>query len=247
MVTRRTLVVDGWQLQGAAMKFGVTTGGVVVPPGFHRRRKKRGRNGPPGTFRCEYCRNTMPAGSRDRHLKRCKLRKRATQGKESKAGGGPARSSPMSGGTQGARATEPSQGNATGSASARPSGSNKTNRGDKRNKKQSNSRNGTRSGTKHVLQSPLVLLGRERGYRRPYAVAPDGTVIVPQIPRGSAEVENRGRLRVDDQPKSREPTRPERQEDLRDATRGSGHSFRDAGGDFGSHPIHDPFDDESDP
>jgi hypothetical protein len=36
-------------------------------------------------------------------------------------------------------------------------------------------------------------------------------------------------------------------DDLRDAKRGWGHSFRDEKGAFGSYPVHDAHDDESDP
>lgn len=81
-------------------------------------------------------------------------------------------------------------------------------------------------------------------YARPYFVGPDGTVGVMSSRASLNENEARARLRDGNRQAVRDPLPGE---DLRDATRYSGHSFRDHKGEFGSHPVHDAFDDESDP
>jgi hypothetical protein len=82
-------------------------------------------------------------------------------------------------------------------------------------------------------------------FARAYSVGADGTVNVHASRDATAVADPTvGRLRCEGTEVGQEAGLGD---DVRDATRYSGHSFRDERGTFGSHPVHDAFDDDSDP
>ncbi len=107
----------------------------------------------------------------------------------------------------------------------------------------------TRGSTKErvnvlISSAPAVVFEEsDTTYARPYVVSPDGTVVVVgrsrQVKAGEAA---RPILHCESPVKGSDSGRGD---DLRDAARYAGHSFRDQKGGFGSYPVHDAHDDES--